>query len=169
MNLHVWLCFALLALVGCSQSTTPSAKQTAVDEREAGQAWERFIAKAKDRKKEAESAWERKYEKGSLFVYFLRDDVKLDSARGTMIGEVQLKMSESTLDSSKDVLRGGGYGDGFGGVAEYTLRFKYSSGRWVFMDGIRKSADRKKPTDFSTSGVESLGDHNFHLRALFKP
>jgi hypothetical protein len=97
MKTHGWLYFGLVALVGCSQSSTPSTKRPTVDEREAGQAWERFISKAKDRKKEAQSAWQRKHDKGELTVEFLRDDVKLDSARGTMIGEVQLKTSVVAL------------------------------------------------------------------------
>lgn len=170
MKTHGWLCFGLLALAGCSQPSTSSPKQPAVDEREAGQSWERFISKAKDRKKEAQSAWQRKYDKGDLTVEFLRDDVKFDSARGTMIGEVQLKTSEYTLVSYKNLLPGGGYGKGSGAFSEYTLRFRYSSGGWQFMDGIRKSADIHNKTDFHTSSVESLSEsHNFHLREMFQP
>ena len=164
-----WLYFGFLLFTGCSQASQSSSKQSAFNEREAGQDWSRFVYKAKSRKKEAQIAWQRKFDKGDLTIEFLRDDVKLDSARGTMTGEIQLKTSEYTILSYKDVLPGGGFGKGSGSDSDYTLRFCYSLNTWRFMDGIRNYTFIYNQVKFP-SNIDSLNEsHYFHLQEMFHP
>jgi len=171
----------LAALTGCSKDSAPNAQPSgvpnqeksdrpAVNEREAGKAWEQFISQAKTRRKSVQDLWARKYEKGELEIAFLRDDVKLDSARGVMVGEVQLKADEFTVVSYKNKLPGGDFGKGSGKLCEYTLRFRYNSGSWQHADGSRKATDIHDRSNVLTSAVESLNESRyFHLKELFQP
>ncbi len=174
MRRRMLMVFAL-TIAGCSTGNPLKSGGGAdgpetVNQQEAVKAWDQFILTAKARKKGAASLWEMKYDKGDLDIDFLRNDVKLDTARGVMVGEVQLKADEFTLVSFKNELPGGGIGKGVGNFCEYTLRFRYNKAAWVFVDGTRIATDIHDKTKIDKSGVSALSESQFfHLNELFRP
>lgn len=152
-----------------ASSTGNTSQGGAIDEREAGSSWEQFIseAKTKTRKNGAKIEWDKKYEKGALIaVEILRDDIRRDSARGVMVGEVQITATELTLSSPNNLQPNGRYGKGVGNVCKYTLRFRFKSGTWEFMDGVCRVSDFQNPTDSKEISVERLGSHLLILFGL---